>query len=163
MSYDPHAVPTLENATARAENGPTAPAIFDVQDINPTEEAANYNGSLLDADKVEAPFEGPALSESEEKSGISGNLVDDSKVEAPFEGDAVNDSEVKAGLTDAPAAGEEAEDEEADEAPEPAADATIDEILAWVGDDAAKAKSALEAEYDGKKRATLITKLKAIS
>lgn len=149
MSYDPHEVPSLENATARAENGPTAPAIFDTQDINPSESKANFNGSLLDADKVEAPFEGPKLSESEEKSGVSGNLVDDSKVEAPFEGPVVNATEIKAGLTD--------------ESDELAADATIDEVLAWVGDDAAKAKTALDAENSGKKRATLIKQLKVIN
>ncbi len=40
---------------------------------------------------------------------------------------------------------------------------SIKEVLAWVGDDAAKAQSALTAEKSGEKRTTLITKLNAIT
>lgn len=147
---------------ASPENGPTAPAIFDTQDINPTEAAANLNGSLLDADKVEAPFEGPKLTPSEEKAAIDGNRVDNDKVEAPFEGETVNDSEVKAGLTDEKPAEEAKVEAAAPEASAVPADATIDEVLAWVDGDSAKAKEALAAEESGKKRATLIKQLKAL-
>lgn len=39
---------------------------------------------------------------------------------------------------------------------------SIKEVLAWVGDDATKAKQALDAEKSGDKRTTLINKLAAI-
>lgn len=38
---------------------------------------------------------------------------------------------------------------------------TVDEVLAWVGDDPARAAAALEAELSGKNRASLITALSA--
>lgn len=40
---------------------------------------------------------------------------------------------------------------------------SIKEVLTWVGDDAEKAKAALEAEEKGENRKTLVTKLKEIS
>lgn len=39
---------------------------------------------------------------------------------------------------------------------------SIKEVLAWVGDDATKAETALSAEQVGEKRTTLISKLSAI-
>jgi hypothetical protein len=39
---------------------------------------------------------------------------------------------------------------------------SIKEVLAWVGEDATKAQTALTAEKSGEKRTTLITKLSAI-
>lgn len=142
------------NTEARAENGPTQPAIESAnqQTINESEAAANYNGSLLDADKVEAPFEGDKLNETEVAAGIDGSFIQAEKVEATDFGSepVVNESEVKAGLTDKPA--------EAEEVPE----GTIDEVLDWVGDDEAKAKIALDAETAGKNRTSLVNKLKAI-
>lgn len=40
---------------------------------------------------------------------------------------------------------------------------TVAEILEWVGDDAARAQEALDAEYSGAGRSTLITQLEAIA
>jgi hypothetical protein len=45
------------------------------------------------------------------------------------------------------------------EAPE----GTIAEVLAWVGNDPERAQAALDAEYDGANRSTLITQLEAIA
>jgi hypothetical protein len=39
---------------------------------------------------------------------------------------------------------------------------SIKEVLAWVGDDATKAQKALDAENDGDKRSSLISKLEAL-
>ena len=55
-----------------------------------------------------------------------------------------------------------------EEAPAPKAaldvpEGSIKEVLTWVGDDAEKAKAALEAEEKGENRKTLVTKLKEIS
>lgn len=133
------------------ENGPTQPAIFDGQDLNESEAAANYNGSLLREEHVEAPFEGPKLNESEIKAGIDGSFIVGEKVEATADAPVVNESEVNAGLTD---------EKPADESTAP--EGTVDEVLAWVGDDTAKAKTALDAETAGKNRASLVNKLKAV-
>lgn len=43
-----------------------------------------------------------------------------------------------------------------------APEGSIKEVLAWVGDDAAKATTALKAEKSGEKRSTLISKLEAV-
>lgn len=40
---------------------------------------------------------------------------------------------------------------------------SIKEVLAWVGDDAEKAQKALEAENNGDKRSSLISKLEALT
>ena len=40
---------------------------------------------------------------------------------------------------------------------------SIDEVLAWVGDDSDRASAALEAEQTGQQRTTLISKLEAIA
>jgi hypothetical protein len=40
---------------------------------------------------------------------------------------------------------------------------TIAEVLDWVGDDPARAREALDAEYDGQNRSTLIAQLEAIA
>jgi hypothetical protein len=43
-----------------------------------------------------------------------------------------------------------------------APEGSIKEVLAWVGDDATKAQTALDAEKTGEKRTTLISKLEAV-
>lgn len=143
------------DAEARAENGPTQPEITAItgQTLNESERAANLDGSLLDADKVEAPFEGDKLNQSEVDAGIDGSLIEDTKVEESFtDRPVVSESEVKAGLTDKSVKTNE------NGVPE----GTIDEVLAWVGDDEEKAQLALDAETAGKNRTSLVNKLKAI-
>jgi len=54
----------------------------------------------------------------------------------------------------------EAQPEPADDSGKPA---TVDEILAEVGDDKEKAAAALEAEKAGKNRSSLVSKLEAIA
>jgi hypothetical protein len=157
LSENPNPVAGEPNVI-RAEDGPTQPAIFDGPDLNDSEKEAGLDGSLLEADKVEAPFDGPKLTESEEASGISGNLVEDEKVEADVEGEATEE-EIKAGLTDEDAGEPDVEESKTEDYP---ANGTIDDVLAWVGDDSEKAKTALHEEESGEKRATLIKKLKAI-
>lgn len=150
---------------ARAENGPTQPAIetANEQTINESEAAANYNGSLLDADKVEAPFEGDKLNETEVAAGIDGSTpshIDVVDISETFGDEAVaNDSEVKAGLTDEPA---EAKTDSTVDKGGDVPEGTIDEVLEWVGDDSEKAKLALDAEVAGQNRKSLVSKLKAI-
>jgi hypothetical protein len=43
-----------------------------------------------------------------------------------------------------------------------APEGSIKEVLAWVGEDATKAQTALKAEKAGEKRTTLISKLEAV-
>lgn len=54
---------------------------------------------------------------------------------------------------------ESGEDSDEEEGGPP--EGTIDEVLAWVGDDPDRAAQALQAEREGKQRATLISELEA--
>ena len=75
----------------------------------------------------------------------SGPVVEVAKVVASF------DQPVAEKPVEAPVAVEEAVPE-----------GSIKAVLAWVGDDAAKAQSALTVEKSGEKRSTLLSKLEAI-